>query len=83
MKTNTPRTDELYGKIWLFTNEQGADEALCEMRDFARELERENVRLREAAQALYNYECASGAKDAGEYERLFEALRVALLPNKN
>ena len=41
MKTDTPRTDELYKKIWLFTNEQEADDALCEMRDHARELERE------------------------------------------
>lgn len=37
---NTPRTDELYKKIWLFTNDQPR-RPLCEMRDFARELERE------------------------------------------
>lgn len=65
MKTDTPKTDELFHKIWLFTNEHEADEALCEMRDLARQLERENARLRELITLLevagegMSEECAS------------------------
>jgi Mor family transcriptional regulator len=65
MKTDTPKTDELFNKIWLFTNEHEADEALCDMRDLARQLERENARLRELITLLeiagegMSEECAS------------------------
>jgi len=43
---NTPRTDKLYEDIWRFTNETDAVDALISMRDFCRELERENAALR-------------------------------------
>lgn len=44
---DTPKTDELFNRIWLFENDEEASEALCDMRDHARRLERENTRLRE------------------------------------
>ena len=43
---NTPRTDKLYEDVWRFTNETDAVDALISMRDFCRELERENAALR-------------------------------------
>ena len=42
----TPRTDKLYEEVWRFTNETDAVDALISMRDFCRELERENAALR-------------------------------------
>lgn len=73
MNTDTPRTDELFNKIWLFTNEHEADEALCDMRDLARELERE-----------LNEQCRLNGKGSereaallGKVERLERELKVA------
>ena len=44
---STPRTDELYNSVCFFTDEEQAVDALAELRDLARELERENIKLRE------------------------------------
>lgn len=52
MTTDTPQTDELFRRIWLFENEDEASDALCEMRDHARKLERENARLRTALEKI-------------------------------
>ena len=49
---NTPRTDKLYEDVWRFTNETDAVDALISMRDFCRELERENAALRELTSTL-------------------------------
>jgi hypothetical protein len=45
---STPRTDELYNSVCFFTDEEQAVDALVELRDLARELERENAALRAA-----------------------------------
>lgn len=45
--SDTPRTEATYAKSAHWTNEDGAIEACAAMRDFARELERENATLRE------------------------------------
>lgn len=82
MNDDTPRTNA--HAVWPASNDDSDRESPDGSHvpaDFARELERENARLREAARALYNYECVPGAKHAGEYERLFESLRVAIMPN--
>ena len=44
---STPRTDELYNSVCFFTDEEQAVDALADFRDLARELERENIKLRE------------------------------------
>ena len=44
---STPRTDELFNSVCFFTDEEQAVDALAELRDLARELERENIKLRE------------------------------------
>lgn len=46
-KTDTPRTDAVAGDGW-------SGDAICVPADFARELERENARLREEVEALRN-----------------------------
>ena len=49
MSTNdTPRTEAAYAKVYHFTNEEEATDAVASMRDFARTLERENAELRKA-----------------------------------
>lgn len=50
--SDTPRTDKLYEEVWRFTNETDAVDALISMRDLCRELERENVALRELTSTL-------------------------------
>jgi hypothetical protein len=42
------KADILYESLSNFTDEEGAIECGAKMRDYARELERENARLREA-----------------------------------
>lgn len=83
MNTDTPRTDELYKKIWLFTNDQPR-RPLCEMRDFARELERENARLREAIADLHAIADSSYGAADHETQAAFESWMKgnrSLLPN--
>jgi hypothetical protein len=84
MKTDTPKTEELFNKIWLFTNEHEADEALCDMRDLARELERENARLREAIADLHAIADSSYGAADHETQAAFESWMKgnrSLLPN--
>ena len=44
---STPRTDELYNSVCFFTDEEQAVDALANLRDLARQLERENIALNE------------------------------------
>lgn len=44
--TDTPRTDAAYETVRAFTNEEQAVDALVEMRETSRKLERENAALR-------------------------------------
>ena len=45
----SPRTDATFNRVWLFKNEEEADDALGAMRDLSAELEDSNDLLRGAA----------------------------------
>ena len=65
----TPRTDKLYEDVWRFTNETDAVDALISMRDFCRELERENAALRKMlsdADELERYSGSDGHRQWGK-----------------
>ena len=47
--SDTPITDAAYDAVRAFTNEEQAVDALIELRDTSRKLERENAALRNAA----------------------------------
>jgi predicted RNase H-like nuclease (RuvC/YqgF family) len=50
--SDTPKTDAAYDAVRAFTNEEQAVDALIELRDTSRKLERENAALREQVEHL-------------------------------
>lgn len=83
------KADILYESLANFADEEGAIECGAKMRDFARELERENARLRECNRA-----CAEWVKQSAnqwmhrprggwpiKLRKAYEAVHDAALPN--
>lgn len=70
--SDTPITDAAYDAVRAFTNEEQAVDALIELRDTSRKLERENAALRNEIVRLNNqtmWVCSCGGTDcAGRKE---------------
>lgn len=73
MPTDTPKTDELYAKIWLPKDEDEEDEALETLRDHARQMERDSREYKARLAIVLDRE----TKLSVQVERLRTALLAA------
>lgn len=64
--SETPKTDKVYDAVCFFTDEEQAVEALADLRDLAKTLERENAALRKAlseSDVIAEYSRADGQRE--------------------